>query len=232
MSDRFDRYVATLIATWRAFAAAGGGDVVHTAGYACARHPNPIFNNALLFEPDGSALAAIVERFDDLREWALWTCDRATSAFVESAGLRRDVVTTAMMADLGALGPPHDVDVDVDVQLGADPVDVAALNALPASLVAGVVGLEATVVAAGASGLLSFRHDDDVNISFVATRPDARGTGLASAALSATLLQARSRGVRTASLQATPMGLGVYRRLGFVPIGEWQEWTPAAPAVS
>ena len=135
-----------------------------------------------------------------------------------------------MMADLDALGPPHDV--DVDVRLGADPVDVAALNALPASLVAGVVGLEATVVATGASGLLSFRHGDDVNISFVATRPDARGAGLASAALSATLAQARSRGVRTASLQATPMGLGVYRRLGFVPIGEWQEWTLAAPAVT
>ena len=116
-------------------------------GYVCARHPTPIFNNASLFEPDGSVLAAIIEHFDDIREWALWTCDRETSAFAESAGLRRDAVTTAMMADLDAL------ETATRCRRGraARGRSRRRRRAQRSSgiTVAGVVGLEATVVAPG-----------------------------------------------------------------------------------
>jgi ribosomal protein S18 acetylase RimI-like enzyme len=65
-----------------------------------------------------------------------------------------------------------------------------------------------------------------VNVSFVATRPAARGQGLATAVTRAALLDARQRGARTASLQATAMAERLYNRLGFQPVGRWQEWSP------
>nr|WP_236593853.1 GNAT family N-acetyltransferase [Burkholderia gladioli] len=50
----------------------------------------------------------------------------------------------------------------------------------------------------------------------VSTASDQRRRGLASAAMHAALTLARERdGVRRAALQASPDGLGVYRRLGF-----------------
>lgn len=59
--------------------------------------------------------------------------------------------------------------------------------------------------------------DDDVAHVFdVSTASDQRRRGLASAAMHAALTLARERdGVRRAALQASPDGLGVYRRLGF-----------------
>ena len=224
VTSKFDRYVATLVAVWEAFAAAGGGEVTQEPGYVFARHPHPIFNNALLLQPDAAALVSIMARFQTAGEWAVWTCAHETASVAAAAGLQRDVTTTPMMADL-ELSVPQ-TDATIEPRIGDDPAIIAELNGLPASLVAGVEGLRATVVGGGTSGLLSFPPDDDLNISFVATRPDARGQGLASAAVVAAMVGARYEGLRTATLPATPMGLGLYQRLGFVPIGEWQEWTP------
>ena len=224
VTSKFDRYVATLVAVWEAFAAAGGGEVTQEPGYVFARHPHPIFNNALLLQPDAAALVSIMARFQTAGEWAVWTCAHETASVAAAAGLQRDVTTTPMMADL-ELSVPQ-TDATIEPSIGDDPAIIAELNGLPASLVAGVEGLRATVVGGGTSGLLSFPPDDDLNISFVATRPDASGQGLASAAVVAAMVGARYEGLRTATLPATPMGLGLYQRLGFVPIGEWQEWTP------
>ena len=58
-------------------------------------------------------------------------------------------------------------------------------------------------------------HDDDVGIYFVATSPDHRGAGLATGLLSAALVEARERGMRTSSLQSSAKGEGLYARLGY-----------------
>ena len=57
--------------------------------------------------------------------------------------------------------------------------------------------------------------DDDVGIHWVATEEAYRSRGLASKLIHALLKQARDDGVRTASLQSSPDGLGVYKKLGF-----------------
>jgi GNAT superfamily N-acetyltransferase len=62
-------------------------------------------------------------------------------------------------------------------------------------------------------------HDDTV-VWFVATRPEDRGKGLASTILKRLLLEAKQRGRRTASLQASQKGKPVYERLGFRTVGE------------
>ncbi len=41
------------------------------------------------------------------------------------------------------------------------------------------------------------------------------------------LAQAYRDGFQTSSLQSTGMAQGMYRRLGYVPVGAWQEWVPA-----
>jgi len=52
-------------------------------------------------------------------------------------------------------------------------------------------------------------------INGVATLPEVRRQGIGTALTLAALRDARSMGYRIGCLQATPMGLGVYRRLGF-----------------
>jgi ribosomal protein S18 acetylase RimI-like enzyme len=49
----------------------------------------------------------------------------------------------------------------------------------------------------------------------VATLPEARRQGIGSALTVAPLLQAHTWGYRIGTLQSTPMGLNLYRRLGF-----------------
>ena len=56
---------------------------------------------------------------------------------------------------------------------------------------------------------------DDVSIQYVATEAKYRRRGLASRLLRGVLGEARNRGIRSATLQASPDGRPVYERLGF-----------------
>ena len=74
-----------------------------------------------------------------------------------------------------------------------------------------------------------FFDGDVVGIYHVATIPEARGYGIASAMSLAALQDARLWGRHQATLIATPQGLPVYRRLGFQPRFEykvymWADW--------
>ena len=62
---------------------------------------------------------------------------------------------------------------------------------------------------------LTLRVDDDVSVQYVATEARFRRRGLAARVVAGALEQARRDGVRTATLQASPDGRGVYERLGF-----------------
>lgn len=73
-------------------------------------------------------------------------------------------------------------------------------------------------------------HEQDgvVGIYWVATLPEARGRGVATAMTVAALERARARGARLAVLQSTPEAKGVYQRLGFAEhctIGVYR-WNP------
>ena len=59
----------------------------------------------------------------------------------------------------------------------------------------------------------------DASVQWVATDPAHRRQGLGTRVMRALLADARRRGARTASLQASPDGLPLYERLGFTTVG-------------
>ncbi|GMU07562.1 GNAT family N-acetyltransferase [Corallococcus caeni] len=67
---------------------------------------------------------------------------------------------------------------------------------------------------------------DTAGVYLVATHPEARGLGLASAVMRGLISGARQRGCTAMVLQSTPAGLRVYRHLGFRDIGAWEHWVP------
>jgi predicted GNAT family acetyltransferase len=66
-------------------------------------------------------------------------------------------------------------------------------------------------------------------VTAVATLPEHRGRGLASAIVERLLADARDRGMRTGTLQASKAGAPVYERLGFADLGFIEMWELRAP---
>jgi ribosomal protein S18 acetylase RimI-like enzyme len=76
-----------------------------------------------------------------------------------------------------------------------------------------------------------FVGDGVAGLYAVVTLPRARRRGIGTALTVAPLLEARAAGVRTATLQASASGRGIYARLGFEPCGQFREYKPVvAPA--
>jgi GNAT superfamily N-acetyltransferase len=75
-----------------------------------------------------------------------------------------------------------------------------------------------------AATVLAYEQAGECGIYLVATLPEAGGRGLATALMSHALLEARSRGCATTSLQATARGRPLYLRMGYREIGTVEMW--------
>jgi GNAT superfamily N-acetyltransferase len=223
--DDFKRYLTSLIGSWELMAIPHPDAVViRGQGFFAARFPCPVLNNAVISEP--AALDAVCEVYAGVGEYAVWSelADRRLADALHARGFRHDVTTRPMVCHLSE-AELDDVDVS-RVLADVDPDRIAELNGVPADLVRGVPGLRAYATTGCQSGLVVLPVGTDANISFVATRPDARRRGLAQLVTRAALRDARDEGCITASLQATPMAETIYARVGFRPVGHWQEWVP------
>ena len=116
---------------------------------------------------------------------------------------------------------------DRDLVVSSRPETVAEINGLAGEIVRDAAGFDALATEGGGAGLMMFRHGDDVQVSFVATRPEHRKQGLATALVIAALHDAFTSGAKTVTLQATPAAVRLYERLGFCAAGEWREWVAA-----
>jgi ribosomal protein S18 acetylase RimI-like enzyme len=222
--DDLRRYLDGLHRSWEALCSNDRGRVERTDGVLAAVSPYPFLNNGVLLRP--SSLPGLCELYRGVSSFAVWTAegDREAEAVLRQTGLVPDVTTRPMVCGRDAL--PASV-ADPEVEADVAPARVAALNGVPAQALEEVEGLRCFATTGDDCALVLQDAGDDVVMSFVATRPSARGRGLATRLVRAALADARQRGAAGVVLQATPQAERIYRRLGFASVGGWQEWTPA-----
>jgi GNAT superfamily N-acetyltransferase len=182
---------------------------------------------------DAAALAdnldALAQRFEraGVEAWTVWVpeFDREAIELLGGAGHRFDGHPAAMALELEAW---EDRDLGgLDWDGDGSGADLGRLNDRAYGLETDGMGValatppqpmrlyRARVDGDVACVLGTIDHGDDLGFYFVATDPDHRGEGLASRLMAVALTDARERGLRTSSLQASPMGEPVYRRLGY-----------------
>lgn len=174
--------------------------------------------------------------------WTVWVFpdDESAARSLATAGHVLDADPLAMVCDLEGFEPPPAGDLDWsedDVPLA----DVMALNDSAYThegtpfgdsfreTVDGAHVYLARLDGAPASGLVTLERDGSAGIYWVATRPEARGRGLAGRLLGRALARARERGCTLSTLQATKMGAPVYERLGYRSHGAMQMWERRRP---
>jgi GNAT superfamily N-acetyltransferase len=244
-ADLFDRMHASLLASGRLITAgASDSHLIErdglTAGIVPSTPNRSVFNSVIYRSPSDitGALDELAWAYDEggVRAWTVWVPerDREVAALLGRQGHSLDADPAAMVLELerfdGEVSPEVEIDLDPDVSDIARINDeaygyggdfVRALGELPK----GAANLYTALLdGAPAAGLLTVDHEQDCWVTFVATYPEARGRGLASALMTKALLDARDRGCTTTSLQATKMGQPVYERLGYRDFGPVQMW--------
>jgi GNAT superfamily N-acetyltransferase len=184
-----------------------------------------------------SELAAAHEQAG-VRAWTVWVPedDREAAAVLEAAGHRFDAAPAAMVLDLADLPEPDPQGLDWDGRASMD--DVARINDLAYGYERSTFGAAMTTVPEDVplrlyqarvegepvSVLGTIDEGDDCGIYLVATLKEHRGKGLSRRLLHLAVAEARERGLRTSSLQASKLGQPVYERLGYATICKLHMW--------
>lgn len=210
----------------------------------------PLFNLVAGASVDGLAADAVEElarsvvaEFTARRlPWMWWTTPTHTSPQLEdtlsSSGLEPECVP-GMYADLEAI-PDHEVAIKThEVPVHDQGFGEVFINGfgLPEFILNPIQGLldsfrtsEQVVMVASiqgrtvgvASGLIT---GNTIGIYNVATLPEHRGHGVGSSVTRAVMQEGKNRGCTSAILHTTPMGRGVYERLGFEAVCSTTHWT-------
>jgi ribosomal protein S18 acetylase RimI-like enzyme len=182
---------------------------------------------------------ALVRSLDDLaaayaeagvEAWTVWVPEFDAEAIeaLTAAGHAFDGKPAAMALDQEGFDPPEVGELDWDAEATLEELgrvnDLAyglAENGFGASLTSpsdrpGVRVYQARIRGETACVTATIDQGCDLGVYLVATASEFRGRGLASRLLTAALLEARERGLKTSSLQASGMGEPVYRRMGYL----------------
>jgi ribosomal protein S18 acetylase RimI-like enzyme len=229
---------------WRGIAAfqrligehAPGGALADTPHYVASAAPgasSSLMNAAVPL--DG---ASVIPHLDDVArfyaevpKWGVWIDPRAAedADALQQRGLVLDSTPVLMAAELRAIAEPERPPRAERVEMAV----AGAVNDAASGLTQEVLKEALGAIPADAVHAYGTRVDDDVAcvlviqdveddafVTFVATRPEHRCRRLASNLLAHALQEARQRGRRTTSLQASKLGQGIYARLGYRPLGE------------
>jgi GNAT superfamily N-acetyltransferase len=195
---------------------------------------------------DASALAAVLDELADeyeragVRAWTVWVPedDAEAASLLERGGHVLDARPAAMVRGLDVLELRRPLDLEL---VEPDMLEAARLNdaayGFPGDFERAFHRVPpepaylylATADGAPACTVLTYEEDGECGIYLVATLPEARGRGLATALMSHALLEARDRGCTTTSLQATLRGRPIYERLGYRDIGAMHMWERRRP---
>ena len=218
--------------------ASEGADTLERPGVSAAIVPaaskRSIMNSVVA--EDASALAAVYDelaqayRDAGVEAWTIWIHegDQESQGFLEGKGHAFDGSPVAMALELSEWKAEDLGDLDWDAAAGYDELgrlnDLAygyeAQTGMSNALLAPASELPIRLYRARSDGevacvLGTLDVGDDAGILFVATPPEMRGRRLASRLLTAALIEARERGMKTSSLQASALGSPIYERLGY-----------------
>jgi GNAT superfamily N-acetyltransferase len=219
------------------------------AGLCPAMPHRSVFNSVVYRDPAAleAALPELARAYEEagVLAWTVWTPaqDARARAALQASGHALDGTPQAMAAPLD----------EVDAGAGASGLDWERADGVEemCAILAHAFGWEpeeSSRVLAGfervghiylarrdgrpAACVAAFDVADDAGIYYVGTLPEARGAGLATGLMRQALLDARERGCKTTSLQATAMGRPVYRRLGYRELGVIEMWERRRPGPS
>ena len=178
-----------------------------------------------------------------VRAWTVWVPEdeREAAALLEAAGHTLDTTPMAMTLELAGLPDPETEELDWDAR--ATTADLSRINDLAYGFQAPTFGsaltdlppdlplhlYQARVDGEPASVMGTLDDGDDCGVYFVATLKEHRGKGLARRLMHVALAEARERGLRTSTLQATKLGYPVYERLGYEAICTLEMWEWRGP---
>lgn len=237
--DVVDRMLATMRHAWRAMARDGARwfERDGICGLVTPHVPERSIVNCVI--PDrGCDLEPHYEwlerEFAEVNAWTVWVpeTEAGSARFLQAKGHVLDADPAMMALDLRAYEPPvepADWRPATARQLAA--VNEAAYPAWQDGTMARAIeaarfeGEDFRLYTTEDAAVLGINDcDGDAGVIFVATRPEARGRGLAGRLLAAALVEARDRGCEISTLQATKMGEPVYARLGYQRFGAIQMW--------
>jgi GNAT superfamily N-acetyltransferase len=245
-----ERMAGSLRAWQRAVGASAAGGSVLEVGEAVGSIVPAVPDRSILntiagprgMQWESHALDQAAARYQaaGVRVWGLWAHERDQADALREKGLVIDSRPTAMAMDLSQLSAAPElqgVRVQRTDDLAALAQPLGAGYGFPARFLVGALpGLLdrteawlAHVDGAPAAGLLIVTCEGDAGVFMVATAPELRGRGAASAALHHALLHAREQGCSTSTLQASDMGRTLYARLGYEDLGRYLLWEHRTP---
>ena len=201
-----------------------------------------IVNGVIYSDPAelGHALDALARAYGEagVIAWTVWVpeADEQAATILADAGHALDARPAAMSLELAELDAPDPGDLDWDSQAtGAEmgPLNDLAYGWTSAGAAAALRDLKpgptthlyrARVKGETVSCAAVIDTDDEASLVLVATHPDHRGQGLSTRLVGRALSEAKERGMRTSTLQATPGGEPIYARLGYESFGRLQMW--------
>jgi len=223
------------------------GSILRAPGLIASVSPGTpdrsLFNS--VFAADPAALAAEIDSLTatyeraGVRAWTVWVPDddRESAALLAARGHALDGAPRSMGLALTDLRPPDRALPEGAELVEGDLREVARINDLAYAIDADGWGAAidrapdlpidscmATIDGEPVSCAMVLSGEDDACVTAVATLPEQRGKGLASAIVARLLGDARDRGVGTGTLQASRAGAPVYERLGFADVGFIEMW--------
>lgn len=204
--------------------------------------PDKSILNGVIYE-SGEALRDTYERLASEYEqagisaWMAWVPghDEQTASALEQAGHKLDAAPAAMALELNGWQPPDisafTIERTDDIRAVAalndhaygytEPAFEKGITRMPEDMfIYAIRGDDGAIV----SCVSALDDRGDCGIYMVATHAEARGRGLAGALMSHALIEAKQRGCKTTSLQASQAGYSVYRKLGYKDLGTIGMW--------